>query len=137
MSKPIFVGALKGTSREYARQIALPIWQFSSKTKESFLGPVKKPALPPPPSPWNIHTTTKSTIIRKTNKGLKFVGFYGTDRFDSEESDPYITKTSLFKYTENFTTKKNENFQIKNSDIFHISACFRDETPWMWMLAYD
>ena len=33
-----------------------------------------------------------------------------------------ITKTHLFKYTENFTTKKNENFQIKNSDIFHISA---------------
>ena len=32
-----------------------------------------------------------------------------------------ITKTSLFKYTENFTTK-NENFQIKNLDIFHISA---------------
>ena len=33
----------------------------------------------------------------------------------------YIMKTRLFKYTENFTTK-NENFQIKNSDIFHISA---------------
>ena len=33
----------------------------------------------------------------------------------------YITKTRLFKYTENFTTKT-ENFQIKNSDIFHISA---------------
>ena len=34
-----------------------------------------------------------------------------------------ITKTRLFKYTENFTTKKkNENCQIKNSDIFHISA---------------
>ena len=32
-----------------------------------------------------------------------------------------ITKTCLFKYTEIFTTK-NENFQIKNSDIFHISA---------------
>ena len=31
-----------------------------------------------------------------------------------------ITKTRLFKYTENFTTK-NENFQIKNSNIFHIS----------------
>ena len=31
-----------------------------------------------------------------------------------------ITKTRLFKYTENFTTT--ENFQIKNSDIFHISA---------------
>ena len=33
----------------------------------------------------------------------------------------HITKTYLFKYTENFPTK-NENFQIKNSDIFHISA---------------
>ena len=32
-----------------------------------------------------------------------------------------ITKTRLFKYTENFTTKT-ENFQIKNSDILHISA---------------
>ena len=30
-------------------------------------------------------------------------------------------KTRLFKYTENFTTK-NENFQIKNSYIFHITA---------------
>ena len=33
-----------------------------------------------------------------------------------------ITKTRLLKYTVNFTAKKNENFQIKNSDIFHISA---------------
>ena len=32
----------------------------------------------------------------------------------------HITKTRLFKYAENFTTK-NENFQIKFSDIFHIS----------------
>ena len=32
-----------------------------------------------------------------------------------------ITKTLLFTYIENFTTKK-ENFQIKNSNIFHISA---------------
>ena len=32
-----------------------------------------------------------------------------------------ITKTSPFKYSENCTTKK-EHFQIKNSDIFHISA---------------
>ena len=30
-------------------------------------------------------------------------------------------KTSLFKYIENLPSK-NENFQIKNSDIFHISA---------------
>ena len=34
---------------------------------------------------------------------------------------PLITKTCLFKYTENFTTK-NENIQIKNLDIFHTSA---------------
>ena len=33
-----------------------------------------------------------------------------------------ITKTRLFKYMENFTSKKTENFQIKNSDIFHISV---------------
>ena len=32
-----------------------------------------------------------------------------------------ITKTCLFKYIEYFTTKK-ENFQIKKSDIFYISA---------------
>ena len=32
-----------------------------------------------------------------------------------------ITKTRLFKYIENFTTK-NENFQMKNSGSFHISA---------------
>ena len=32
-----------------------------------------------------------------------------------------ITKTSLFKYTGNFTTKK-WKFSDKNSDIFHISA---------------
>ena len=31
-----------------------------------------------------------------------------------------ITKTRLFKYIENFTTKK--NFQMKNSGSFHISA---------------
>ena len=32
-----------------------------------------------------------------------------------------ITKTRLFKYIENFTTK-NENFQMKNSGSVHISA---------------
>ena len=34
----------------------------------------------------------------------------------------FITKTRLFKYIENFTTKKIEYFQIKNPDIFHISV---------------
>ena len=33
----------------------------------------------------------------------------------------HITKTRLFQYIENFTTK-NESFQIKTSDIVHISA---------------
>ena len=39
-----------------------------------------------------------------------------------------ITKTCLFKYIENFTKKKKkkkkkkENFQMKNSGSFHISA---------------
>ena len=33
----------------------------------------------------------------------------------------YITKTRLFDYIENFTTKKG-NFSIKKSDIFHIPA---------------
>ena len=33
----------------------------------------------------------------------------------------FITKTRLFKYTENFTTKKGK-FSVKKSDIFHISA---------------
>ena len=34
----------------------------------------------------------------------------------------FITKTRLFKCTENFTTKKMAIFHIKYSDIFHISA---------------
>ena len=42
-----------------------------------------------------------------------------------EVSECYITKTSLFKYTENFTTK-NWKFSDKNSDIFHISAQNQD-----------
>ena len=45
-----------------------------------------------------------------------------------------ITKTRLFKYTENFTTKnkkENENFMIKNSDVFHISAQNIDCGYWL------
>ena len=46
-----------------------------------------------------------------------------------------ITKTRLFKYIENLTSKKTENFQTKNFDIFHISAQNIDcgyslELPW-------
>ena len=38
------------------------------------------------------------------------------------DSAVHNTKTQLFKYTENFTTKKNENFQKKILIFFHISA---------------
>ena len=42
-----------------------------------------------------------------------------------------ITKTRLFKYIENFTTKNKETFQIKNSDIFHIPA--QNIYCWHWL----
>ena len=46
-----------------------------------------------------------------------------------------ITKTRLFKYTENLTTKKWKFSEKKNSDIFYISAQNIDrgyplEPPW-------
>ena len=34
----------------------------------------------------------------------------------------HITKTRLFKYIENFTTQKREDFQLKNANMFLISA---------------
>ena len=34
----------------------------------------------------------------------------------------FITETRLFKYIENFTTKKGNFLDKKNSDIFHISV---------------
>ena len=48
---------------------------------------------------------------------------FQTDQFiDMQNTFIYpITKTCLFKYIENFTTK-NGKFSDKNSDIFHISA---------------
>ena len=46
------------------------------------------------------------------------MGMIGTD----SERVLDITKTHLFKYIENFTAKKMAIFQIKKSDIFHISA---------------
>ena len=33
-----------------------------------------------------------------------------------------LRKHAYFRYTEKFTTKKNENFEMKNYDIFQISA---------------
>ena len=48
----------------------------------------------------------------------------------SPESAPFITKTRLFKYIENFTTKKGK-FSDKNSDIFHIPAQIIDCGYWL------
>ena len=46
-----------------------------------------------------------------------------------------ITRTRLFKYIENFTTRKG-TFQIKKSDLFHISAqnidCGYSLEPPLW-----
>ena len=47
---------------------------------------------------------------------------YTLEGISSVENFITIKKTRLFKYIENLTIKKNENFQIKNSDIFLISA---------------
>ena len=45
---------------------------------------------------------------------------------NKDTTNATITKTCLFKYTENFITKTGENFQVKNSDIFYISAQTKD-----------
>ena len=55
----------------------------------------------------------KATYAKKRVTKLSIL--YGQGASDD------ITKTCLFKYIENFTTKK-ENLQIKKSDIFLISA---------------
>ena len=39
-----------------------------------------------------------------------------------KKKEQYITKTSLLEYILKILPQKNENFQIKNSDIFHNSA---------------
>ena len=56
-------------------------------------------------------------LISKTHL-FKYREFYHQKR---KLSDEIISKAHLFKYIENFTTK-NENFQMKNSRRFHISA---------------
>ena len=48
--------------------------------------------------------------------------FYLDATFLHANNKDYTTKICLFKYTEKILPPKNEKFQIKNSDIFHISA---------------
>ena len=45
-----------------------------------------------------------------------------SSRADRLDQTVCITKTSLFKYTENFTIKKMEKKSDENSYIFHVSA---------------
>ena len=64
---------------------------------------------------------------KKTNAKTKLHGYMGWSALSGiglvhvPWIQVYITKTYLFKYTE-ILPPKNEKFQIKNSDIFHISA---------------
>ena len=56
----------------------------------------------------------------------RFLVYHSLDNVDTAECKCdkqrlCITKTSLFKYTENLNTKT-ENFQIKKINIFHISV---------------
>ena len=64
--------------------------------------------------------------VAMTNIGLqtKKNGDRGTvlERTAGTNTGNFITKTSLFKFTENFTTKQKKKISDKNSDIFHISA---------------
>ena len=58
----------------------------------------------------------KDLLLNFTSFGVKcHMAAKKLERFRSHYEN------SLFKYTENFTTK-NENFQIKHSDILRISA---------------
>ena len=62
-----------------------------------------------------------SFLVRYCQSQLIFIIKNNTPSIKCLSKQYRITKTRLFKYTENFPTK-NENFQIKNSDIFHIFA---------------
>ena len=67
---------------------------------------------------------TKKKQKKKTKKNWSMFENFSDASMDAailKKKNTDITKTRLFKYTKNFTTK-NGKFQIKNSDIFHISA---------------
>ena len=73
---------------------------------------------------WHLYKWTTKDLIRFRRS----LGGFGhslslcATNFQWYSCREFITKTRLFKYIENFTTKKGEKNQIKNSDIFHISA---------------
>ena len=70
----------------------------------------------------NNNNNNKNNNNIKTEKMLLFFLIANTRRvFHPFRICQHITKTRLFKYIENVTTK-DENFHINNSHIFHISA---------------
>ena len=70
----------------------------------------------------NIHIHYRHTNKQNSNRRRhRVIVMVGKTQIQADKI-LFIMKTCLFKYTENFTTKQNESFQIRNSDVFHISA---------------
>ena len=57
----------------------------------------------------------QTSLCHKCNAHVKIV-----NNKNKTGNDKYIKKTRLFKYIENFTSKKTENFQIKTLIFFII-----------------
>ena len=71
-----------------------------------------------------IHVFKDRKVPKHADRFLLFVIYFVRLRLTSNirtSLEVNIKKTSLFKHTENFTTKK-WKFSDKNSDIFHIST---------------
>ena len=66
--------------------------------------------------------TTIRRLFQCRNDTHKVPLVWPTAKHEHKALPVSITKTCLFKYTENFTTKKDENLQIKIYDYFHICA---------------
>ena len=85
---------------------------------------VAVPSLHPSPTSQGNHITCEIRSPNYIHLQFSYIDGYiplPTTRYYSIDRHVCITKPRLFKYIENFTTK-NENFQMRNSGIFHISA---------------
>ena len=70
----------------------------------------------------NLHKMSNSVFLKKKKKKKKKnKKRYSKMTLAETFTQSAITKTCIFKYTENFLIK-NENLQIKKSDIYNISA---------------
>ena len=108
-------------------------WAINYKATAIPLPP--PPPTPPPPPHTHTHTLPKQQTTSEHKKlgcamlksvfGLMLwtkgqIKWCGDTSAQSDQG--LITKTRLFKFIENVTTKKTWKFSEKNSDIFHISA---------------